>query len=186
MGVPETVLRAYAADGNNLSLAILIYVVGRKQFTYSWHSSWPKYGFSRVLRVVSRFDAWATSLELQHEFCALWNQIVREEQDCDDTMSTFVILRPLHDFYLVLHEDTSSAPPFATASTDGFDNALPSIYLLCKVSSRSHANHTSTSSHILRHNAARFPLSISHPDVPSSSVPLLQHHVPLLLQKCYL
>jgi hypothetical protein len=77
LGIPEVVLRSHAADGDNLSFAILIYVT-RQQFTYIRDPSWPSDAISGVLTAASKFNVQDTSPELQHEFCALWNQIVRD------------------------------------------------------------------------------------------------------------
>jgi len=75
LGSPETVLRDYAAHGDNLSLAVLIHIT-RQQFSHYWKQSWPEDGFSKVLEAASKFNVQDTLPELQHEFCALWNQIV--------------------------------------------------------------------------------------------------------------
>ncbi|KAH8993863.1 hypothetical protein EDB86DRAFT_1315867 [Lactarius hatsudake] len=75
LGVLESVLRDYAANGDNLSLAIWIHVV-RQQFDNLRNPSWPSSGFSWVLDAASKFNVQDTSPELQHKFCALWNQIV--------------------------------------------------------------------------------------------------------------
>jgi hypothetical protein len=76
MGVLESVLRTYATHGNNLSLAVLIHVV-RKQYTLCQEQYWPYYLFWKVLDAATKFDVLDTSPELQHKFCALWNEVVR-------------------------------------------------------------------------------------------------------------
>jgi len=75
LGAPETVLRGYAAHGDSLSLAILIHIT-RQQFSRFWIQSWPSTEFSFILEAASKFNVRDTLPELQHEFCALWNQIV--------------------------------------------------------------------------------------------------------------
>jgi len=75
LGAPETVLRDYAAHGDSLSLAVLIHIT-RQQFSHYWKQSWPEDGFLKVLEAASKFNVQDTLPELQHEFCALWNQIV--------------------------------------------------------------------------------------------------------------
>ena len=78
LGIPETSLREYAAHGDSLSLAILIYVT-RQQYTHIRNPSWPWRVISGVLRAASKnLNAQDTSPELQHEFCALWNEVVRD------------------------------------------------------------------------------------------------------------
>jgi hypothetical protein len=76
LGSPEASLRDYDAHGDNLSLVILIHVV-RQQFNLFNEQYWPWYEFSKVLEAASKFDVLDTSPELQHEFCALWNQVTR-------------------------------------------------------------------------------------------------------------
>jgi hypothetical protein len=75
VGVSESVLRNHATRGNDLSLAILIHVV-RQQFSLFREQHWPYSKFREVLEAASKFDVLDTSPELQHEFCALWNQVV--------------------------------------------------------------------------------------------------------------
>jgi hypothetical protein len=72
--VLETVLRNHATQGNDLSLAILIHVV-RQQFSIFEEQHWLSSDFPKVLEAASKFDVLDTSPELQHEFCALWNQV---------------------------------------------------------------------------------------------------------------
>ena len=54
LGIPEAVLRDYAAHGDSLSLAILIHVT-RQQFSYLRKSTWPWRGFSTILREVLKY-----------------------------------------------------------------------------------------------------------------------------------
>ena len=70
LGVPEAILRDYAAHGDSLSLAILIHIV-RQQFSHFWNMSWPNGEISTVLEAASKFNVQDTLPGLQHEFCAL-------------------------------------------------------------------------------------------------------------------
>ena len=132
--VPEVVLREYAGHGDNLSLLILIHVV-QQQFIHFRISSWPRHSFSYVLATASKFNVKDTSPELQHEFCALWNQIVNEAQDGADQNMAFLILREVRNIFLALHQDTNSAPTWFSVSTGNWDSILrqPSSYPVCKV-----------------------------------------------------
>ena len=128
LGLPETSLRDYAAQGDSLSLVILIHVV-RKQFShFKKRPLLKKDNFSSVLSKASKFDAKDTSSELQHEFCALWNQIVREAQGSNDRMMAFLILAPIRNVFLALHQFSA-----ATGNWDVIPHQ-PSSYPLCKVS----------------------------------------------------
>ena len=131
LGVPESVLRNHATHGNDLSLAILIHVV-RKQLTLFQDQHWPLYGFSEVLEAASKFDVLDTSPELQHEFCALWNQVTRGAGD----MASWYILRPIRNVYLTLHLHTDCAPTPFSASTSDEDLILGSHHHIPCATSR--------------------------------------------------
>jgi hypothetical protein len=119
LGSPEASLRDYAAHGDSLSLVILIHVV-RQQFNLFDEQYWPRYDFSKVLEAASKFDVLDTSPELQHEFCALWNEVTRGAS----WKVAWYILRPIRNIYLTLHLHTDSAPTAFDASTGDEDDIL--------------------------------------------------------------
>ena len=141
MGVPDSVLRNHANHGNDLSLALLIHVVNQ-QFTFLWQQHRPFYELSKVLEAASKFDVLDTSPELQHEFCELWNEVVR------DGYWRFLwnILRPIRSIYLTLHLHTDCAPTRFSASTSDEDRILQelSTYPLCTIP----GHHPHPNSHI--------------------------------------
>ena len=49
-----------------------------RRFVHSSVLQWPSASISGVLREFSKFNVQDTSPELQHEFCALWNEIARD------------------------------------------------------------------------------------------------------------
>jgi hypothetical protein len=175
LGVPEPVLRKHAAHGDSLSLAILIYVV-RQQFTHHQKPSYPEYQISLVLKAVCKFNAQDTSPDLQHDFCALWNQVVQTAQRSNNAewWMTNYILRLIRNIYLVLHQDTNSAPTRFSASTREDDRALNrlSSYPVCNVAGHMHDDPASTAFvHTVPHNSAELvPASLAGPHA-SSSVP---------------
>jgi hypothetical protein len=130
LGVPESVLRNHATHRNDLSLAILIHVV-RQQFCLLRKQYWLRKEFSKVLLAASKFDVLDTSPGLQHEFCALWNQVIRAA----DRLMAWNILRPIRNIHLTLHLHTDSAPTAFSASTDDEDITLRQIssYSLCNI-----------------------------------------------------
>jgi hypothetical protein len=134
LGIPEASLRDYAAHGDSLSLVILMHVV-RQQFGHFGKPTWPSYDISLLLGAASTFNAQDTSPELQHDFCALWNQIVPEVQDCNDGRMAFRILGRIRSVYLALHQETDSAPTLFSTSTNDEHHILvdPSSYPVCKV-----------------------------------------------------
>jgi hypothetical protein len=150
MGVPESVLRTHATHGNNLSLAVLIHVV-RKQFTLFQERHWPYTTFSTVLFAASEFDVLDTSPELQHEFCALWNEVVRGANGA----IPWYILRPIRNIYRTLHLHTDSAPTAFDASTGDEDIILDPLYTypLCNIP----GHHPDSTTHI---HGVTFPKTI--------------------------
>jgi hypothetical protein len=152
LGIPEAVLRDYAMYGDSLSLAILIHIT-RQQLSLHGELHWPKDSFSKVLEAASEFNVQDTSPDLQHHFCALWNQIVHQVQngdvqDGDARRMVIRILSPVRNVYIALHQDTNSAPTQFSASTDDRDYILwePSSYPVCNVAGH-HPDTTSLTSH---------------------------------------
>ena len=155
MGVPESILRSHATRENDLSLAILIYVV-RQQCSLISEYYWPADGFSKVLEAASKFDVLDTSPELQHEFCALWNQVTR-----GDTFTlSWYILRPIRNVYLTLHQHTDCAPTKFSAFTSDEDYILerPSTYPLCNIP----GHHPDSTAHIHDVSASATPHPVLH------------------------
>ncbi|KAN0140387.1 hypothetical protein V8E53_001596 [Lactarius tabidus] len=177
LGSPEASLRDYAAHGDSLSLVVLIHVV-RQQFNLLYEQDWPRDDFWKVLEVASKFDVLDTSPELQHEFCALWNQVTRGTNS-----ESYYILRPICNIYFALHPHTNSAPTAFSPSTGDNDRILwnPTTYPLCNVPGHhSHSTpHTpdvaipTVISHaVLPGDVELVPSSLaSTPDAPSPSVP---------------
>ncbi|KAH9018950.1 hypothetical protein EDB85DRAFT_2294358 [Lactarius pseudohatsudake] len=177
LGVPESVLRDYAANGDSLSFAIWTHVV-RQQFDHLSKPSWPSSGFSWVLDAAPKFNVQDTLPELQHKFCALWNQIVLKAQNDGDDVAPSIapwILRRIRNFYVSLHQDTNSAPTRFSASTGDWEHILsePSAYPVCSVAGHIHDNSAPTTfvRTVLDDKAAPVSISMANPDVPSSSLP---------------
>ena len=172
MGVAESVLRNHATHGNSLSLTILIHLV-RKQFRLFRERYWPLYEFSKVLEEASKFDVLDTSFELQHEFCALWNQV----RSTDNFIIPWNILRPIRSIYLALHLHTNSAPTAFSASTSDEDRILlpTSTYPRCNIPDHHSAStpqiHDVSTSITISQAVLHDPSSlVSAPDAPSSSL----------------
>ena len=174
MGIDELVLRSHATHGNDLSLAILIHVV-RQQYSIYRSPYWLEAEFSKVLEAASKFDVLDTSPELQHEFCALWNQVTYGAS----LWRSKYLLSPIRNVYLTLHQHTDCAPTAFSASTSDEDGILtyPSTYPLCNIpghhpNSTTHIHDVSASTatprSVLQDNAALDP-TFPH-DAPSLSV----------------
>ena len=177
LGVSETVLRDYAANGDSLSLVVLIHVT-RQQFTYFRYPSWPISLVADMLLGDCKFNVRNTLPELQHEFCTLWNEIVLIAQENDDWTMAEWILKPIRNIYVALHHDTNSAPTQFSVSTDIWDDilSLPSSYPVCKVADHVHVNSPLTSSaRTIPHDPTAIPPSLASPDILPSSTPVPLH-----------
>ena len=173
MSVPESVLRDHATHGNNLSLAILNHII-RQQISVIKQQHWIWEEFSKVLSATSKFDVLNTSPELQHEFCALWNEVVSIAY----VDVPWYILRRIRNVYLVLHLHTDSAPTEFSASTNDDDALLNGVsaYPLCNIpghhpDSTPRIHDVSTSTAILHsalHNNAPSVLSFPSDVLPPS------------------
>ena len=166
MAIPEADLRSHAAHGDSLSLVILIHII-RQQFTYLRTPSWPYQAISSALRSASEFDVRDTSPELQHEFCALWNQIVRTARNDGNSRIIWRILKSLRGVYIALHQGTDSA------LTNDFDIASR----VCNVPSHilDESAPTTFPRTVQQHDDTLAIASLSSPDAPSSSVPAPPH-----------
>jgi hypothetical protein len=157
LGVPEAVLRSHDKYDKSLSLVILIHII-RQQFIYFWINDWSQSGIACAIKSASQFYPLSTSRKLQHEFCALWNQIVRKAQNDNDPDHNIPwwILHPMRGIYISLHQGTDSAPTqFSTTyNLDGAALEDPSMYPLCIDPSHILDNSTPTT----------FPRTVEHYD----------------------
>jgi len=176
LGIPESVLRAYAANGDNLSLVVLLHVT-RQQFIHFRNSLWPWEEFSKVLEAASRFNVRATSTELQNQFCALWNEMLLKAQNNNDGWIASHILRCVRNIYAALHQGTDAMEYFS-ASTNNRDEDLcqPLSYPFCNIPGhradpKDVSVSTSFSRTVLQNNAALvYPSPSSTPHAPFLSV----------------
>ncbi|KAH8980245.1 hypothetical protein EDB86DRAFT_3088031 [Lactarius hatsudake] len=136
------------------------------QFGHLRDGYWPSDAFSKVLKVASDFNVQDTSPELQHTFCAMWNQIVLRAQNHNDSRMALYTLGPIRNVYAALHQDTDSAPTRFSASTGDEDDALynPSSYPVCNIAGHIHDN-------VLHDNAALSPTPLASPYAHFPTVP---------------
>jgi hypothetical protein len=127
--VPEPVLRGYTS--NDVSLANLIHITrGHFDLLCKNPPANPLDLGPTALKAFSRIDTQKTSPELQHNFCALWNEIVAKR----DQSNALKILKHNRHVYLALHKNTPSAPHRFHESTPDSARILdqPSSYQPCK------------------------------------------------------
>jgi hypothetical protein len=178
LAIPESDLRSHAAHGHSLSLAILVHI-SRQQFIHFRNQSWASWEISRVLEAESKFDVQDTSPELQYEFCALWNQMVRQALDDNNRRIVLQILKPLRSIYLALHQNTISAPTQFSASTYVEEDILdkPTSYPVCCVPDHTLDDSASTTfpCTVQYHDDALATSSLNIPEAPFMSVPAPFH-----------
>src|SRR6266851_5602580 len=129
LGVQEDVLRNYLTQGDSLPLANLI------QFTrHADRSTLIPYV---VVTNLAIFDICDTLPELQHDFCAMWNQVFQEARSGDADSCPVWILIGLRHLYIALHRGTDAAPTAFSDDTHFFQNLYlqPSSYPLCNLPS---------------------------------------------------
>jgi hypothetical protein len=126
-GVPDRVFRDYLAHGDTIPLAFLIHSTRQALQTRRPQRD--------VLRSLSQINIHDTLPALQHEFCALWNEVVLEARNEGvDHQSLIYILQEIRHLFEALHQGTGAAhnTPF-TVFVDILDPTLgqPSSYPLC-------------------------------------------------------
>jgi hypothetical protein len=125
--VSDEVLQDYLTHGHSVLLANLIHIT-RPLFRFCLRdtSNMAPYLWD-ILSRISKFDIEDTLPGLQHDFCALWNEITREAQDRGSYHIAYYVLRPIRHLYIALHR--------GTPSTNDQDPTLfqPSSYSLCNI-----------------------------------------------------
>ena len=122
LGIPEPDLRDIAShDFDSGSLEILIILIRRP------HSLGGL--ISQGILGAFTFDIRNTRSGLQHDFCVLWNELVR------DAKYKYHILREIRHHYIALHQGTHAAPTAFSLSTDPYHPSLfePSSYPFCDI-----------------------------------------------------
>ena len=161
LGVTEEVFKVYLEHGDSVLLANLIETT--RLFI--------KQGlqFQGILHSIADFDVTGTLPELQHEFCALWNEMVEKSKQCGNC---WFILDEICHVHAALHPTvptTVAAPP--TSTTANNDSLfLGPAYALC-TDRQSHPPHHPPSVAV-----ATSPPS-SHLGVPHLSPPLQRDEI---------
>ena len=171
LDIPYSTLRSHSEHEDNLSFAIFIYVT-RKQFNHFGDSSWPEITISGVLSATSKFNVQDTSPDLQNEFCALWNRIVRKAQNDKNRKISKHILKPIRHVYIRLHQGTNSAPTYFSASTGEDQDILddPDSYPLCTDNDYGH-DESSVATPDSHDEPSLSPASLAGPAAPSFPLP---------------
>jgi hypothetical protein len=132
--ISRDVIQDYAAHGDSVLLANLIHITPKILRTFEG-DHYSAYISSRILRSVSQFDILHTLPKLQHEFCALWNDVVQEARKSGSDSIPIYILRYTRHLYIALHQGTDASPTLFSSSTADHDDVLfhDSSYPLCNI-----------------------------------------------------
>jgi len=210
LGVPRPVLEDYLAHGDSLLLAHLIHII--RQMSYcDWEpiNYMPTpYDFYvdqiihrlefnggippstvwvpiKALQSLSKFNIRNTLPRLQHDFCALWNDIILSAQNDASKIYDTYILAAIRHIHTTLHQGTDTDP--MQFPLTAFLNRIPydpSLFPLCdnpghpshstrhtqemivrEMADPPVANHGATSIAVLHRNSAL-------PPIASSSLPV--------------
>jgi Family of unknown function (DUF6535) len=145
LGIPEDVLRRYLEHGDSVLLANLIHITRQFFQNFLQRDSDLTRQSLRILPSVSKFDILNTLPELQHDFCALWNEIVQHAQSNGTSNNPFIgILIEIRGLYVALH-GVDAALTYFFASTAGQEDLFrqPASYPICMMS-----DHRNLTSHI--------------------------------------
>jgi hypothetical protein len=156
-GVPDSPLRDDLAHGDSVLLSILIRIAHQADRFDSRTLG--------ILSSLSKFDIRNTLPELQHDFCALWNEIVQEARHQGSSSTPAHILREIRHLYIALHQGINHAPTVLSASTESpFDpNTLHLSSCLCDI-----ASHRPDSTARVPITDSRAPLHTQPPDSPDA------------------
>jgi hypothetical protein len=172
LDISEPVLRGFAVSDNSVSLANLVYMT-RGLFSLLCEGKTLDLG-SIALEAVSGFNIRETSLELQQDFCALWNEIVNRGNSLDARE----ILKYLRHVYVALHQGTDAAPTLFSETTHDLAWVLneSSSYPMCNLpdhhrDSTPHASPNPTTSNATQAGTETPTRTIPH-STPETSIPI--------------
>ena len=160
LGVSDSVFQDYLAHGDSVLLANLIHFTRHADLSESFALD--------VVRALSKFDIRNTLPELQRDFCAVWNEVVREAQAQDvDTHSCPVhFLREIRHHYITLHKGANTTSrtdlPYFDVSGDLSGPLVNPSYPPCSVPA--HRTHSTFNGH----EAVEKYLDRTHPPATAS------------------
>ena len=189
--VTEDVFKGYLENEDSVLLANLIKTT-RLLFEEGLH-------FQDILPFISKFNAKEAHPELQHEFCNLWNEIVKKSKHSGYCI---LILNEICHVHEALHHTaptTIAALPTSTTANNG-GQLIRSSYALCAVPPSHHPPDASRQVAAVATSSSLSPLTIQPPsptlqrdrtntnphpilDTPSSLDPLSPlHELPVEIQ----
>jgi hypothetical protein len=152
-----------ALGGNSVLLATLIDFSRRAIQTLDWD-------LLNHVKALTQFDIHHTLPGLQHDFCVLWNELVRGvRMQGSSVFFYFDIIRWVRHHYIALHQDTEGIMAGFPPSMSRTEVILPWLILLCDIAS----HYPESTLHNPLSNS-RVPLQV--PTQPSQSPDASHHH----------
>ncbi|KAH9971387.1 hypothetical protein BGW80DRAFT_1322167 [Lactifluus volemus] len=178
-GISEATLRDYLIHGDSVLLANLIHITRQFLPSYLGGDAWMASALLYILPSVSKFNIKNALPALQHDFCALWNEIALEAGKSGSYRIPISILRNIRHHYIALHEGTDAAPTEFSASTQDRDSVLfrSSSYPSCNITSHHiyvphpEATLTATTPSSRRHPSSLPALTTNHNHLHHSILP---------------
>jgi hypothetical protein len=151
-GIPEGARQDYLTHKDNLALATVI--------NFLRHADRDDAFTRDVIESLSPFNTRNPLPEIQRDFCALWNEIVREAQNVDQWRVVFLF--HMRNHYISSHRGTNAAPTAFSESAGVDDDILyeASSYPLCNL-----PNHCSPQAH----HVHEVPIAEGAPPTPADS-----------------
>jgi len=160
LGISERLLHEYLGHGDSVLLANLIHLT--RQLS---RSDWVTSG---TLRPLTKFDIYNTLPRLQHDFCAMWNEIVQESRSRGALSRLRTVLKAIRHIYVALHPDAPETrtryPPCRDVGhhLSSF-HGIQEVPVL-SVGESSHPRATTSASIMDQHHASPSFLPASHSD----------------------
>jgi len=139
LGASKNLFQDYLEHRDSILLANTISILRQTIQTYSGsaerHRSEILGASSKTLDSLRSLDHRHTFPDLQHEFCAVWNQLVDLAQNDDRPYIVYVAtatLKNIRKLYIGLHKGTSAAPTSFSGATDDSDPVLDYARSYCK------------------------------------------------------
>jgi hypothetical protein len=137
LGISRSALENCLARGDSMLLANCIFISRRTFEAYIEHGwNCDVYSRSKTLQLVSQLDIQDTLPELQHDFCDMWNGLVRNTGNRRSRNLSIYILKHIRNLYFGLHQGTGASPVVFTSSGSDRDSVLllfPQSYPSCTI-----------------------------------------------------
>jgi Family of unknown function (DUF6535) len=148
LSISGGVLRYYLTHGDSVLLANFTHII-RQFIRFSLEDWWTYEELGLILPIISKFDIRNTLPGLQHDFCALWNEVTQATREACDRgyiPSLVYLLGSIRHIYSALHQGTDALPTPFSWSTNDNDSILvrPYSYPLCNIPGHHQADVSAT------------------------------------------